>query len=316
MEQEVERALRHPKTGVRCGLEGAVSEEGAEGQEVELRGVLETISNRFYRGGWGYGTLVTDHGRTVKITGALEGHVAGTSLIVRGQYKESAYGLQLDCSGIVVDSVSGELAVIAAWARKHMKEHKEEVLRVVRPKPPADRWPFLCEAKNLIQGGFSEELATKVARAAKFYLLLIETKKGLMEHGFTDHEAEEMCATYGDKVEQVLETDPFDMVLRGIITFNRMDAVDDGRTARNGSRRLQAAVVQALASAQRQGHTAVYPKGVYKEAADMAGVYPEAIVHAGLPQQAVMYNGRLQLRRVAWAEQDIAVWVLEAMRRA
>jgi hypothetical protein len=284
-----------------------------DGQEVQLKGILESLSNRFWSG-WGFGVLVTDEG-SVKITGALEGHVAGTSLIVRGQYKESPYGRQLDCSSIVVDSVSGDMSVIRAWARKSCREHEAEVVRVTRNLEAAERWPLLADATSLAAVEMAEDVARKISVLAASYLLLIATKKGLMEKGFTDNEAEAMFRAYGERVEAVLEEDPYGIVIDRILSFSRVDVVVAGRIVRNDPRRLHAAQVQALVASLRNGHTAVSPKGVEREAAEIAGVYVDAIRTAGRPRSQIYeYDGKLQLRGYAYAEQDIATWVVEAMK--
>src|SRR4051812_28687788 len=127
---EEERTLTRSIGGVRLRSEVAVAEDG---ELVELRGILESLSNRFWSG-WGFGVLTTDRGQ-IKITGALEGHVAGTSLIVRGAFKETAYGRQLDCSSIVVDSVSGDLTVIRSWAKKACPDFVDDVVRLMRVFP-------------------------------------------------------------------------------------------------------------------------------------------------------------------------------------
>lgn len=286
-----------------------------DGQEVELRGILETISNRFYSGGWGFGTLSTDKG-VVKITGTLEGHVAGSSLIVRGSYKSTTYGLQLDCSSIVVDSVSGDMNVIRSWARKHCAEHEFDIVTLCRHLDDSERWPILADEDRILSEGISKEAAAAIASGAKAYLWLIAAKKGLMEKGFTDREAEKMCTIYGERVMTVLEEDPYSIVIERIVPFGRIDVVVDGRISRADPKRMQAAVVQALSGALRNGHTAVDPKGVRQEAAQMAGVYPDAVERAGLPTRAVRtFDGKLQLRASAYAEADIAAWVMEAVRR-
>lgn len=282
--------------------------------EVELRGILDTISNRFWNG-WGYGTLSTDRG-VVKITGTLEGHIAGTSLVVRGVYKNSPYGRQLDCSSIIVDVVSGQLNVICAWARKNAKEHEDALLRALRHVPIDARWVRLTEAAWLEKQGFETDAARFIATEAAYYLKFIETKKGLMEQGFTDHEAEALCARYRETVLELFECDPYLFVLERVVGFSRVDTVVNGRVWRTDVRRLHAAVVQALASAQKNGHTAASPRGVQKEAAQLAGVYLDALEEVGFPQrQVVAFEGLWQLRTTAWAEQDIAAWIGEAMKK-
>lgn len=284
-------------------------------QEVELRGILESISNRFW-GGWGYGTLLTADRGTIKIVGALEGHVSGTSVIVRGSYKQSNYGRQLDCSSIVVDSVSGELSVVRSWARKALKDAESDVVWIARQVPVAERWAFLADFDKLLAAGVESELAHRIATLAKSYLLLIEAKKGLMQQGFTDKEAETLCSAYGEKVMKQLEEDPYGIVIDRNLSFGRVDTVVGGRIVRNDRRRLHAAVVQALVSTMRNGHTAAAPAAIMKEAAEMASVYPDAIIAVGHPvSQVALYDGKLQLRVASWAEQDVACWVLEAMKR-
>ena len=293
--------------------------------EVELRGVLDTISNRFYTGGWGFGTLYTDQGM-VRITGSLEGHVAGTSLVVRGNYKDTAYGKQLDCSTIMVDSVSGNLEVIRAWLRKHVADADEEkVVSICRPYRLEDRWPLLTNAEKLEHAGLSAADAVKFARAAAYYLLMIELKKGLMEKGFHDQEANKLTAHYGVDVNDVLEADCFLAVCERVVTFNRMDAVLGQGFPRNHPRRLQAAMVQALVGAMRNGHTAQVWRAVNREAAEMAGVYPDTVRAVPLPKEIVSHgedpghveNAELvQLRSVGYLEQGIAKWVVEAMKRS
>jgi hypothetical protein len=284
-----------------------------DGQEVELRGILDSISNRFYRGGWGFGTLYTDRG-IVKITGTLEGHVTGTSLVVRGAYKDTTYGRQLDCSSIIVDQVSGEMNVIRSWARRHAKEFESDVVRVTKSLEPEERWKFLADAEQLVRAGFDDDVAHELAGRAKSYLLLIETKKGLMEQGFSDQEAEKLCAHYKEGVLRILDEDPYGIVIDRVLAFTRIDTVVDGKVARNDVRRLHAAVVQSLVGAMRNGHTAVDPKGAQREAADIAGVYIDAVQNAGLPKVVVLFNDKLQLRTTAWNEQDIAAWLIEAMK--
>lgn len=285
----------------------------SDDSEMQLRGVLESISNRFWSG-WGYATLSTDKGETVKITGALEGHVAGTSVIVRGAFKESNYGRQLECSSIVVDSVSGELTVIRAWARKNCEEYVNELTAALHGIHAAQRWERLSDPSFLVSARFEQEAARSIAAAAKMYLLLIEAKKGLMTKGFTDHEAEKMCDFYGERVEQKLESDPFAVVLDGILGFNRIDGFVAGKLPRNEPKRLWAAMLQALVSAQQNGHTAQPPMAVFKDAATMAGVYPETVAAAGLPPQIVEYKDHYQLRGTQWAETIIARFVTEALR--
>jgi hypothetical protein len=283
--------------------------------DVELRGVLSTISARFYAGGWGFGTLQTDDG-LVKITGTLEGHVEGTSLVVRGAFKDTAYGRQLDCSSIIVDSVSGNLAVIRAWARRQCPDYIDDIERVCRKAVPRERWAVLSSEIELCKAGLQLAKAAAIAAVAQSYLALIRTKKGLMELGFTDSESEKLCKTYGEQVNRVLSEDPYVVVLGRALSFSRVDAVMAGRTPRNHPRRLHAAQVQALLDGQRYGHTAMVPVAVEQEAADMAGVYREAIATAGVPREIVSYDGWYQLRSVAAHEQSIATWFVEAMKRS
>lgn len=298
-------------SGVRLRAEATVAEEGAA---VELRGVLDSISNRFYTGGWGYGVLYTDSGY-IQITGTLEGHVKGTSLIVRGAFKESSYGRQLECSSIIVDQVSGDLTVIRSWARKYVKDHEAEIVAAARRQPIEERWTFLCNRDALVGAGLAEDVAVEVAQGAKLYLILIETKKELMAKGFTDNEAEKLCQNYGgSKVMGILEQDPYAIVIDRVLAFTRIDTVVDGKVPRNLARRLHAALVQALVSAQRNGHMACDPRGATHEAAGLAGVYQDAIQAAGLPTAIVQYDGKLQLRSAAYSERDIAEWVMAAMK--
>lgn len=308
---EEELTLRRSKGKVRLPSEVRVGEDG---QEVELRGILEVISNRFYVGGWGYGTLATDRGN-IKITGTLEGHVVGTSIVVRGAFKDTPYGNQLDCSSIIVDSVSGDMTVIAAWARKNCKEHLADIVRVTKYQGHNERWTFLCDPEMLVAAGIGDEEARSIAGAARSYLKLIETKKGLMEKGFTDREATVLCKAHGELVLEIFEADPYGIVIDRILAFSRIDVVVNGRFPRNDKRRLHAALVQALVAAARNGHTAMPPKGAMKEAAEIAGVYVDALQGAGLPKQIVIYGANLQLKTTAWAEQDIATWAIEAMKR-
>lgn len=284
--------------------------------EVELRGVLDTISNRFYTGGWGWGTLYTDQG-IVRITGALEGHVAGTSLVVRGAYKDTAYGRQLDCSSIMVDAVSGNLEVIRSWLRRYCPEVDEDlIVRICKPLKLDARWPLLVDAHALVRAGLGEELAAALAASAANYLLMIELKKGLMEKGFTDQEADRLLLHYRDDVNAVLEADCFRATIERVVAFHRIDLVLGQGHPRNHARRLQAAMVQALVGAMRNGHTARLPTGVYREAAELAGVYPETVKAVDIPREVIAYEGLLQLRSVAYCEQDIATWVVEAMKRS
>jgi hypothetical protein len=258
--------------------------------------------------------LTTDQGQ-VKITGALEGHVAGTSVVVRGAFKETAYGKQLDCSSIVVDSVSGELTVIRSWARKVCAEFAEDIVALMRAKPIDERWAALCDPVQLVCRSIGEDEAKTIARYAKNYLALIVAKKGLMEKGFTDNEAEKLCARYGGYVEQKVEEDPYGIVIDRTLGFNRVDVVVNGRIVRNDPRRLGAAMVQALKAAGSNGHTAATAAWVQKEAAAMAGVYVEAVRSTKLPAEIVASETVLQLRGVASAEISIAKWIAAAARR-
>lgn len=287
----------------------------SEGVEVELRGILEKISNRFWNG-WGFGELSTDQG-LIKITGALEGHVAGTSLIVRGSYKESNYGRQLDCSAIVVDSVSGDINVIRAWVRKAFPDSPEievQVMRLCRFLDRTERWDILVDAARLRKEGFSAEEAAKVSLHAQGYLRFIELKKGLMEKGFTDREAEHMWECYGEEVLEVLEQDPYSFVIDRIIAFNRIDSVVSERFPRNDEQRLRAAMVQALVGGLKNGHTALEPLAVMAEAAELTGVYVDAVRQVEPPWGTIVqFEGKMQLRAAARAEENIAEWILRAV---
>lgn len=284
--------------------------------EVELRGVLDSISNRFYTGGWGWGTLYTDQG-IIRITGSLEGHVVGTSLVVRGGYKDTAYGRQLDCSSIRVDSISGNLEVIRAWLRKYCKDADEEtVVELCRPLRLEQRWPLLTDKDALETAGLSAEEAVRISSAAELYMVMIALKRGLMEKGFSDHEADKLATRYGEDINVILEADCYRPVIEQVISFNRMDVVIGAEMPRNHPRRLQAAMVQALVRSMRNGHTAQVPRAVYKEAAEMADVYIDAVESAEKPREIVVYNDRLQLRSIAYAEQAIASWVIEAVNRS
>lgn len=309
MQHELSSTRFKKLDAVRLGAGGGVFELG---QEVELRGVLDSISSRFYSGGWGFGVLYTDRG-LIKITGTLEGHVKGTSLVVRGVFKDSNYGQQLECSSIVVDQVSGELTVIRSWARKHVKDLESEVVNYARPVPVDARWVALCNRDKLEAFGFDVEQAREIATKAKTYLILIETKKDLMNLGFTDAEAEKLLTAYKTKALMVLSEDPYAAVIERVLPFTRIDTVVDGKFARNDTRRLHAAQVQSLVSGHRDGHMAKAPEAVVKEAAQLAGLYPDAVRMCGVPSEIKEYEGLWQLRSAYYSEADIAAWVTTAM---
>jgi len=281
--------------------------------EIEMRGVLEQVSNRFYSRGWGFGTLLTEKG-PIKIVGTLEGHVAGTSLIVRGTYKDSAYGRQLDCSSIIVDSVSGDLTVVRGFLRKNkaLRDHETEILFVVRDLTSDERWIALQDAGVLQKLGLERELARIVETEVTLYFVLITTKRGLMEQGLTDKEADALVLKYHTDAVRRLREDPWGIVVARVLAFQRVEAVV-GRHSypRVYPRRLQAAVVQALAGQLRNGHTAVPHDAVMREAANIASVYPDAVARAPLPWEAVMVFGDdlLQLKAAGYAEADIAAWI-------
>lgn len=284
-----------------------------DGQEVELRGVLDSLSSRFYSGGWGFGTILTEHG-AVKITGTLEGHVVGTSIAIRGTYKTTAYGQQVDCSSIVVDAVGGEIHVIRAWARKYCQELETEVVRVCRVQKPEDRWAVLTNVEQLQAAGFSEEQARVVALNAKTYLLIIEMKRELMQRGFSDREAQKMLDAYGpEDVFVILEEDPFGIVIDRVLPFSRIDAVA-ANVPRGDRRRLHAAQVQTLVGQMRNGHTALRPRAVMKEAAEIAGVYPDKIQAVGYPREIVDRGDFWQLASTAEVEEQVADWLAFAMK--
>jgi len=286
----------------------------SEGEEVELRGVIESLGSRFYSGGWGHGTLVTEEGPT-KITGTLEGHVPGTSVVVRGIYKDSKYGLSLACSSIIVDAVSGEMNVIRAWAKKYVREHEAQIVAAIRFKPAAQRWEMLANAAALEELDIETETAAAIAGKARQYIALVETKKGLMEKGFSDLEAELLITRYRDDVLVVLENDPWLVVCERILAFTRIDATVGADTPRVDEMRMAAAIVQSLVSAQRNGHTAVAPRAVLDDAAKIAGVFVDAVSRVGLPIRYVrLFAGFWQLASMAYAEADIAAWMSEAMR--
>ncbi len=295
-------------------LGGLVPENG---KEVEFKGVLESLSKRFYTGGWGYGVLRTEKGQ-VKITGALEGHVPGTSVRVRGAFAESKYGTQLQCTAIVVDSVSGDLPVVAAWATKYCKDYFVEIHRACRNLEPEDRWEFIQDKERLLLSGFTEEAAQFVSEEAKNYFAMIQTKLELMEMGLTDKEAELLVQSYGLDAKSIMEDDPYLVVLDRVLVFTRVDAVVGERYTRLHPRRLDAALVQAIASELNNGHTAVYPEGAIKGAAALAGVFPIAIegwITKGLTNRIVMTGELMQLSDVARIERNIARWVGKALRR-
>lgn len=295
-------------------LEGKMPEDG---REVEFKGILESVSKRFYTGGWGFGILRTETGQ-VKITGALEGHVTGTSLRVRGAFAESKYGTQLQCTAIVVDSVSNELPVIASWATKYCKDYFVEIHRACRDTDPEDRWELLKSAELLRKVGFSEEAAVFVSEEATKYLIMIQQKLELMEMGFTDKEAEELANTYGLDAKKTLDEDPYLVVLDRVLVFTRVDAVVGERYPRTTPRRLDAAMVQALASELRNGHTAMPPEAVVSSAATLAGVFEKAVellANKGLTSRITRYGDLWQLSDVARTEKKIARWVVTALRR-
>jgi hypothetical protein len=275
---------------------------------VELRGILIGVSNRFYTNGWGYGQLQTDT-TIMKITGALEGHVQGTSVIVKGKYKTTQYGTEVECSSIMVDSVSGELSVLQAWARKRCKEHEDAVMRAVRQRPVAERWALLLDVHALQSAGVEECAAIDIAVAAQLYMQSIKMQRELMELGFTDNEAEKLFARYEDGAMKKIEEDPYGVVIERVVAFTRVDTVVANRFDRNDGRRLQAALVQALVGLLRDGHTAGGRLAVQKHAADGAGVYVDAIVRTKLPYQIVERGDFLQLRTIAQQEHTIAHWI-------
>ena len=289
--------------------------QDSEEQVVELRGVLESVSARFWSG-WGFATLQSEDGRLVKITGTLEGHVAGSSVLVRGVYVESRYGRQLDCSSIAVDSVSGELAVIRGWARRSVKGLEHDVVTRMRRIAIKDRWAVLSSEALLIDAGFACDDAKKIAEAARGYLLFIEAKRGLMERGFTDKESAALWTRYDESVLQVVDQDPYLPVLEGVLGFARVDVVLGGPFPRTHERRLHAAQVAAVLSVQRLGHTATLPSAMVKEAAQLAGVYTDAVERSGRPTRYVArFDHYVQLKSTAHAEADIAAWIGEATRR-
>ncbi len=290
--------------------------EAHDGGAVELRGILMTLSNRFYTGGWGYGQLQTERHEIVKITGNLEGHVVGTSLIVRGEYKDGKFGRELACSSIMVDSVSGELNVVHAWARKHCKKYEKTVLMVMRGVPAEERWEALVDVKRLMRAPMSEDDALAIANAAVTYLASIQTKRALMEKGFTDAEADRLYGRYKEKAVSVIDEDPYRSVLERVLPFGRVDAVVSARFARNDPQRLRAAQVQALVGLLRDGHTCASRFSMQQLAADIAGLYPEEIIRVGVPRAIVEFeDGDVQLKKLARQETAIARWVARALER-
>lgn len=295
------------------GERGAEDDEDVAGGAAELRGVLIDLSKRFYTGGWGYGQLRLEDGGVLKITGTLEGHVAGTSLVVRGTYKTSKYGRELECTSIIVDSVSGALTVIEAWAHKWCRDHEEVVIRAIRHvREPDKRWGVLVDHEQLQELGVAEEDACAIAIAAQAYLASIKLKRALMELGFTDAEAEALYGRYKIEAVRVIEDDPYLAVLERVLAFNRIDAVVGERFRRDEPQRLRAAQVQALVGMLRDGHTAQQLYGVQKVAADIAGVYVDAIIRCGPPTQIWVQGDYWQLRRAAYQENDIARWIARA----
>jgi hypothetical protein len=238
--------------------------------------------------------------------------VTGTSLIVRGSFKESAYGRQLDCTSIIVDSVSGQLSVVRSFVRKtkSLRDWETEILFVVRELEPDERWEVLKRADKLTVLGLDVALAKKVAEEVNIYFALITTKRGLMEKGFTDEEADALVGSYGTEALLMLDEDPYGIVIERVLAFQRVDAVVGDRHPRTLPRRLHGAIVQALSGQLRNGHTAVPPDAVLREAASIASCYVDAVERVGLPEAVVRrYGALLQLRAAAHAEADIAAWI-------
>jgi hypothetical protein len=307
--QSAQRALNLP-SAVRLPREGKMedSDTFSPSGVVELRGILISISNRFYTNGWGWAQLQTDT-TVVKVTGALEGHVQGTSVIVKGKYKTTQYGTEVECSSIMVDSVSGELSVLQAWARKRCKEHEVAVMQAVRQVSAPDRWALLVDMHSLQARGVEETASIDIAVAAELYLQSIKMQRELMELGFTDNEAEKIFGRYEEAAMKKIEEDPYGVVLERVLPFTRVDSVVSSRFDRNDSRRLQAAMVHALVGLLRDGHTAGNRFAVQKHAADGAGVYVDAIVRTKLPYQIMERGDFLQLRTISKQEGTIAKWI-------
>lgn len=316
----------------------------ADGQTVELKGILSEVSSRSWAGGWSHGTLRTIEDGEIKITGILEGQVRGSCLLVRGTYIEDAkWGPQIKCSSILVDSVSNDVYVITAWAEQTFKPSDDDenlpegvtvaalvagIATICEDYEDEERWATLCSEVQL-RVYFESRVAALVSKRANSYIKGIEAKRDLMNLGFTAREAEKIYKFYGLTSVPDWRREPYEVVISDVLGFARADAVVDALEDLDVSptdvKRLIAAMLQALRSAARNGHTALPEHAMIKEAADIAGVYPEAVQRA-IPHLVIVgaltiqkpdlakFEDMFQLPDTARNEDVIARWVVAAAR--
>lgn len=282
------------------------------GDPVEIKGVISDLNPRVWARGWTTGKLRALATRTeYKITGILEGYVAGTRVTVRGIWKEDPkYGGSIAVDAVLVDELTGDAVVVESWFAKKLPDYFPVSYRVTAHVPADRRWEVLRSADELMAIGIEKEDAEKVAAEVDQYLRDLEAMKHIMAKGFTEQEASRILSEYRTQAELVMEADIYTFVHDEVVPFHRVDLVAQEQygVERSAVPRICASVAAALIDAARNGHTGLGIHEACEEGAKHAGLYPD-IVREVLPecmQHFRIYGELIQLRRLARDEANIA----------
>jgi exodeoxyribonuclease V alpha subunit len=265
-----------------------------DGQQLELTGELVDISPRFYAQGWGYGTLRLSSGKTIKITGTLQGKEVGERLIVNGIWSaESKYGPQLQAQVITPDFKNGTTSHIRSWFRKIEKElflsirvgsstsvsNREELREdcdlLCQMVDEEKRWDVLSSEVALAALGVKH--STYIAERAQTQLKLYRKIAELQSWGFTDPEIHKL----GEKALDVVDAKTTYLLVLAPVSFS-FATVD--RIAKKvwqvplkADIRMRTGVYAALKEVESNGNTAASIDECARQAAKILEVYDEQV---------------------------------------
>ena len=314
-----------------------------EGEEVELAGELIELSSRFYKNGWGFGTLRQDNGKLLKITGTLQGRAVGERLNVKGIWRiDEKWGAQLALTVATPDIKNATTESVRKWFERLAKEHArigmglqdEEEAAAIREAgeqlcaytEAGERWDVMSSETALVALGipYANVIATEATKQLEKYKKIEQ----LQAWGFTDKEihflADDVVSIKGpDDVYELVAVNP-------MFTFARVDAICDKawNVSPLHSHRIRAAVYCSLRACEDRGHTAANVVSLAEAASRLLQLYPDQIYvwmeETNFAHRAVeeaerfslmtfqIYEGYVQLTSTASAEDALAQFTAQS----
>lgn len=179
----------------------------------KIKGKLVDVSPRFWKNGWGYGTIEAGN-RKIKVTGTLQDVPLGTDVLLTGVWEESKYGPSFNFKKL--EAILADFS-IQAWLRELPEVGPVRAAQIVSLFGDELEDILLEDPLRLTEiRGLTEERAEIIGETYLEEKDSYQFVQALVAGGLSVVQAKKLAKEFDDPDD----IDPFDLYMSGRISFS------------------------------------------------------------------------------------------------